>query len=48
MTYEQLLQILQRAHPADWLHQDKLGIYTYRYDVDMRVERQSPLPGDED
>ena len=48
MTYEQLLHILQRAHPSDWLHQDKLGIYIYRYDVDIRVERQPPLPDDED
>lgn len=48
MTYEQLMMILQRALPADWLQHDELGIYTYRFDLNIRVERQPALPDDSD
>lgn len=48
MTYEQLLMILERAQPADWLQHSEQGLYTYRYDLEMRVEQQPALPDDGD
>jgi hypothetical protein len=47
MTYDQLMEILHRAAPGDWLHDKLKGIFTNRYDLDIRIEHQSSAGRDD-
>jgi hypothetical protein len=47
MTYDELMEILHRAVPGDWLHNKEHGIFTNRHDLDIRIER-APSGGQDD
>jgi hypothetical protein len=47
MTYDELMEVLRRAIPQDWLYNKHKGVFTYKHDLDIRIERE-PSRGEED
>ena len=47
MKYPELLRIIRESDKEDWLFNDERGIYTYKGDLNIRIERRdSDLQGD--
>ena len=46
MTYDELLNILNRAQPGDWLYSKERSTFVNRHDLDIRVARQ-PSKGEQ-
>jgi hypothetical protein len=47
MTYDELMEILHRAVPGDWLYNKAHGVFTNRHDLDIRIERVAASGQDE-
>ncbi|WP_100637288.1 hypothetical protein [Marinomonas sp. ef1] len=39
MTYDELMSIIDKSQKNDWIFSDERGIYTYKNDLNIRIER---------
>jgi hypothetical protein len=39
MTYDQLKQLIHESSKGDWLFSDERGIYTFKNDLNLRIQR---------
>ena len=39
MTYDELLETLHRSVSGDWLYHKQNGVFTFRHNLDVRVEK---------
>jgi len=46
MTHSELIKTIVGSEPTDWLHDDQRGIYTYKSDLNIRIERKEKEVGD--
>lgn len=45
MTYDELIQIILNSSFPAWLYDDTRGIYTFKSDLHIRIERREPSEG---
>lgn len=39
MTYDELTRLMNESTKDDWLFNDERGIYTFKYDLNLRIHR---------
>lgn len=40
MTYDELLSIIDESEKDDWVFSDERGVYTFKHDLNVRIERR--------
>ena len=40
MTYQELIAMIKNSSQSDWLFNDERGLYTYKNDLHLRIERR--------
>jgi len=40
MTYQELIKTIRESEKEDWLFSDERGIYTFKGDLNLRIERR--------
>src|SRR5579859_7000520 len=40
MTYEELMNTIEKSTQSDWLHSDERGVWTYKKDLMIRIEEE--------
>lgn len=40
MTYDELMNTIEKSTQADWLHDDTKGVWTYKKDLMIRIEEE--------
>lgn len=46
MKYKDVIEILRTSEPTDWLHDDQRGIYTFKDNLNLRIEKKEREMGE--